>query len=231
MRILVTDFNVYASCPNSLEVPIVNIQENSITIPVASNIPTGCNLNYLDAVSNSTYKLTGFSFYGVFQGGNTAPSAIEEMAVFAGKNIVTWDEQEFGFVYTNNDKTLKVYCQGKDTFNQKFYNYTTIDTNPDGNEHLYSAIIKQSYPNIVDFYIDNTLEGTIVNDTSVNYYNLDYHFIGTTHRNIPNWYSNQFNIKFRDITTAQQSTQTGLSSLLVLGILVGAIYIMARNYR
>lgn len=204
MKISVTDFMTYASCPSSIEQPIIDIQENSITIPVASSIPTECNLNYLDAISNSVYQLTGFSFYGIFQGGNTAPSATEEMAIFVGKNIITWDEQEFGFVYTNNDSSLKAFSQGKDTLGHKFYNYIVIDINPDSNEHLYSAIIRQY--NIIDFYIDNILKGTIVNDPSCNYYNIYYHIIGTTHRNLPQWNSDQYKIKFRDLTTITTNT-------------------------
>ena len=183
MIIKATNFRTYASCSTSLKHPVIDEIENSITIPVSSNIPIECTLNYLDAISKSSYNLSRFSFYGIFNGGNTAPSSTEEMAIFVGKNIITWDEEEFGFTYTNNDHTLKAYTQGKDEFGQKFFNYVVIESNIDNNEHLFSAKVRQNSPNIIDFYIDNILKGTINSNITVSYSNINYYFVGTTHRN------------------------------------------------
>jgi hypothetical protein len=191
------DLNIYASCILSKQKPAVNTVDNSITIPVASDDPN-CPKNFLDVVSRTKYAIHEFTFKGIFKGGNTASSATEEMAIFVGKNIITWDEHEFGFVFTNNDCVLKGYVQGK-TDAGSFYKYTVLDKYPDGLTHTYRISVSMYDHDKIYFYIDNTLKGIIHTYTNLDYYNMLYHVVGTTHRNIGGWNSDDYKLILKDI--------------------------------
>ncbi len=192
----IRDFDIYASCPTSKVNPIVDIVENSLIIPVAPD-DYNCQKNFLDAVGRTSHILHDFSFKGTFIGGNTAPSATEEMAIFACDNKVTWDGQEFGFVLTNNDNTLKGYAQGRTYIGGKFYKYVVLDKVPDGLEHVYMASVSRYEHNKIYYYIDGLLKGYI--DTNLDYCDIPYYMVGTTHRNIGEWSSDDYKLIIKDL--------------------------------
>lgn len=192
----VSDFNIRASCPRSTEFPIVDIIRNSITIPFASNNPN-CLINYLDAIGITAYTLHSFSFSGIFYGGNNAPSGSEEMAVFVTNDKITFNGKEFGFVYTNNDKTLKGYAQGQDL--NPSYQYVVLDNNPDGLEHKYTTRIVNNNPLTIEWLIDDKLIKSKIINVNSTYYDIPYYIVCTTHRNLQGWNSNGYYIGVRNI--------------------------------
>lgn len=171
---------------------------NYMFIPVASYIPSGCGSdNDVGANTNVEYALkSGFSADAIWNGTNVAPSSKEEMALFVTNNIISWNGQEYGFVETNNDNTLKGYVQD----GQKNYYAYVVLGKTDGLKHNYKVTVTKNN-NIYTFnwYIDGVIKGTLkyMNPTQ-DYANLKYALVGTTHKTV-NWNSEGIYLKFTNI--------------------------------
>lgn len=183
----VKNFSLWASCPKSKVHPIINITYDIVTIPEAPN-DSNCIKNYLGAVSPA-HILHEFIFNGTWKGGNNSAPG-EEMAIFTETDIVNWNGKEIGFIYRLNEGKIRAYVQNIYPF--FWWKDVVIDDAPDGKEHVYRATVRPS-GNITDFYIDEKLKATISAPSSLNYYNLSYNIVGTTHRDIGGW--NSYNYK------------------------------------
>lgn len=182
-------FSLWGTCS---DMPYL-ISTNGICIP--SGV-TGCGSNYLAAQQSSGQNAIGMQFYGCFKGGNNAPDASNEMAVFLCTDVTNWNGYEIGFVMTLNDNTLKCYVQGNGVYN--YYTLNSLINEPNG-YHTFKCQVESADHSKVDFYIDSNMVWTLQN-SDVDYWNNDYYFVGTTHRTSDNWNATGQQIEMYDMT-------------------------------
>jgi hypothetical protein len=170
-----------------------NIGTNGICIPEGGAEVTP---NYVAAQESNSQTATGLEFYGCFKGSTTAPDGAQEMAVFICDDVTNWTGHEMGFLKTLNDNAVKAYIQGPGGV----YKYSTVLTNDNG-YHTFKAVVRDSsHADTVDYYVDGTYKCTLQN-SGVNYYNLKYYFVGTTHRTSSGWNASGDQIEMYNMVT------------------------------
>jgi hypothetical protein len=110
---------------------------------------------YQDAVSIITLKANDLELYAnvSFEINSYSNNPKDEFAIFATSNIVTYDENEFGFVLPENDKILYAYIQSPDL--QKFFIWKPI-LYVDKDNYILKAVYDEDSRD-VRFYVDDVL--------------------------------------------------------------------------
>jgi hypothetical protein len=164
---------------------------------IVSPIGSACAPLFTGATQKYSQSAAGFSFYGAFVGGNTAPDAYNEEAVFMADNISSWNGHEIGFVKKLNDNNLYGYIQSGARGVYKLLYLTSGNTG----SHTYKVLIPSGNHSQVDFYIDGAYKGSLNSGTGENYYYINYWVAGTSHRVQSGWSSSGENVWFSSVNT------------------------------
>ncbi len=110
---------------------------------------------YQDAVSIITLKANDLELYAnvSFEINSYSNNPKDEFAIFATSNIVTYDENEFGFVLPENDKILYAYIQSPDLL--KFFIWKPI-LYVDEDNYILKAVYDEDSRDI-RFYVNDIL--------------------------------------------------------------------------
>lgn len=194
-------FKVFPQCPATTQVP--TLSNGEYVLPEPSIVPSSCSWALNDVDEIGSQQQSGFSFTGTFQADGHSGYSFDEEVVTAVDDNVNWTGQEYGFRMSFANGTVFGYVQdGTKLANGYTYFYSVPLIQADGKVHNFKAVetTLNGTENVVDYYVDGVLKGTITRVSPANYSAQYYHLILTTHRWENGWDSGDSNMTVYNIS-------------------------------